>query len=421
MYELTQLPGGFKVATAEMPHMQGVSMGIWVAAGSRFETSDLNGACHFIEHLLFKGTKTRSAREISEAVEGIGGHLNAFTSEETTCFHARVEHHHFEDVLEVLFDMLAHSRFAPGEIHKEREVIKEEIAMYQDEPQHHVQEVLNAAMWPGKALGRPITGTPKTLDAIDRKMLLEFLASHYGRNRLVLSVAGRVTHRQVLRAAGRLAKDLPTSPGFAYEPAAASDAPAPAFHLVSRDTEQTQLALGMRTCSRHDPDRYALRILTTLLGENMSSRLFQVLREDKGLVYSVYAAPSFFGDVGDLVVSAGLDPSNTERVLRLILQELRRLTREMVGNDDLDRAKDYIIGQIDLSRDSTESQMNWLGEQMTGYGRVTSPSAIKRKLCQVSREEIRETARRYFTSHNRTLAMVSPVKRVPGVGKLLGL
>ena len=168
MYQVTQLKNGLTVATAEMPHMMSVSVGLWVGVGSRYEPDQLNGVCHFIEHLLFKGTKQRSAREISQAVEGIGGYLNAFTSEETTCFHARACHDRFEELLDVLLDMLLDSRFDPVEISKEREVIKEEMAMYLDEPQHHVQELLNAALWPEQPLGRPITGTEKTLDAMAR-------------------------------------------------------------------------------------------------------------------------------------------------------------------------------------------------------------------------------------------------------------
>src|SRR5262245_14138311 len=183
-----------------MPHMASVSLGIWIGAGSRYEPGQFNGVCHFIEHLLFKGTRKRSAKEISQAVEGVGGYLNAFTSEETTCFHARACSDRFEDLLDVLIDMLLNSRFAPADITKEREVIKEEIAMYLDEPQHHVQELLNATLWPGQPLGRPITGTPETLDAMWRRHLVGFLRAHYNAGNTVIAAAGNVRHRQVLRA-----------------------------------------------------------------------------------------------------------------------------------------------------------------------------------------------------------------------------
>src|SRR6266481_6280589 len=179
MYAVTQLKNGLRVATAEMPHMLSVSVGIWVGAGSRYENEPQNGVCHFIEHLLFKGTYRRSAREISQAVEGIGGYLNAFTSEEATCFHARACHERFDDLLDVLMDMLHNSKFSPTEIAKERQVIKEEIAMYLDEPHHLVQELLNTTIWPDQPLGRPITGTNETLDGLDRNKLLAYLRSNY--------------------------------------------------------------------------------------------------------------------------------------------------------------------------------------------------------------------------------------------------
>src|SRR5438477_10685968 len=179
MYRVTHLENGLTIATAEMPHMMSVSLGLWIGVGSRYEPPELNGVCHFIEHLLFKGTKRRSAKEISQAVEGIGGYLNAFTSEETTCFHARAGHDRFDELLDVLMDMFLDSRFAPADIEKEREVIKEEIAMYLDQPQHQVQELLNATLWPEHPLGRPITGSAKTLDALDRPKLLAYLRDHY--------------------------------------------------------------------------------------------------------------------------------------------------------------------------------------------------------------------------------------------------
>jgi predicted Zn-dependent peptidase len=263
------------IATAEMPHMTSVSVGLWIGVGSRYEPAEMNGVCHFIEHLLFKGTKKRTAKEISEAVEGIGGYLNAFTSEEATCFHARACHDRFEELLDVLMDMLHHSKFASAEIAKERQVIKEEIAMYLDEPQHLVQELLNATIWPGQALGRPITGTNETLDGLDRGKLLGYLRGNYVAGRTVLVATGKVKHQQVVKAARRYLRHFQNGP--AAKSAAAKDGQsAPRLKLFTKNTEQTQLALGIRTCSRHDERRYALRLLNTILGENMSSRLLQL-------------------------------------------------------------------------------------------------------------------------------------------------
>jgi predicted Zn-dependent peptidase len=418
MYCVTQLKNGLTVATAEMPHMLSVSLGVWVGVGSRYEPPQLNGVCHFIEHLLFKGTKKRSAKEISQAVEGIGGYLNAFTSEETTCFHARACHDRFDELLDVLLDMLLASTFDPVEIGKEREVIKEEMAMYLDEPQHHVQELLNATLWPDQPLGRPITGTEQTLDAMTRAHLVGYLRDNYVPANTLIVAAGRLKHRQVVRAVARYAPRFRTSAGPGFTPARIEQR-SPNIHLFTKKTEQTQIALGIRTCSRHDERRYALRLLNAILGENMSSRLFQVVREDHGLAYSIYSTPSFFGDAGDLVISAGLDTDNLPKALELIVRELRRIREAAPSAAELRRARDYIIGQIDLSLESTDNQMNWLGEQLLGYGRIFQPGEVKRRLREVTAGEIRAVAHDFLRPERLNLALVSPLKTTSRLAKLL--
>jgi predicted Zn-dependent peptidase len=420
MYQVTELNNGVRVATAEMPHMLSVSVGIWVGVGSRYEAASENGACHFIEHLLFKGTRQRSAKEISQAVEGIGGYLNAFTSEEMTCFHARAGYDHFPKLLDVLMDMLLDSRFAPDEIAKEREVIKEEMAMYLDEPQHQVQELLNATLWPDQPLGRPITGTPKTLDALSRAHLLSYLCAHYTGSATAVVVAGKIKHGQAVRAVQRYTSRFSNAERPACVPLQ-DDQRTPRLRLFTKRTEQTQLALGIRTCSRHDQRRYALRLLNTILGENMSSRLFQIVREDRGLAYSIYSTPSFFSDTGDLVISAGLDTDNLTKVLWLVLRELRRLTESRATRAELRRAQDYVLGQIDLGQESTDNQMNWLGEQLLGYGRIYSPAEIKRRLAKVTAEEIHAVARGFFRPERLSLALVSPMKSDRSVRRILKL
>ena len=402
-----------------MPHMSSVSVGIWVGVGSRYETPRLNGVCHFIEHLLFKGTRKRTAKEISQAVEGVGGYLNAFTSEELTCFHARAGHKRFPELLEVLVDMFLNSRFAPGEIAKEREVIKEEMAMYMDEPQHQVQELLNATLWPGHPLGRPITGTNKSLDGIRRHELVTYLRHNYVPARTLIVAAGNVTHRAVLRALGPAVRRFRGGKLLGYVPASEVQEQ-PRLKLFTKKTEQTQLALGIRTCSRHDDRRHAVRLLNTILGENMSSRLFQVVREDRGLAYSIYSTPSFFDDTGDLVVSAGLETGNLPKALRLILGELKRFTQQAPSVTELRQARDYVFGQIDLAQESTESQMNWVGEQLLGYGRVMTASQVKRRLSRVTPSELRAAAVQFFRPDRLNLALVSSLSRPQPLQQLLG-
>ena len=409
MYQVSQLENGLRVATAEMPHMASVSLGVWVGVGSRYEPAEMNGACHFIEHLLFKGTKKRTARQVSEAVEGVGGYLNAFTSEEATCFHARASHEKLAELLDVLLDMLLNSTFAPVEIEKEREVIKEEIAMYLDQPHHHVQEVLNSLLWPGQPLGKPITGTGKTLDSLSRAKLLSYLKHHYVAGNTLIVAAGKLTHAKLLRTLrGYLSKFAAAlRPQF---PPANNKQASPVIRLVRRKTEQTHIALGFRSCSRHDPRRYALRLLNTILGENMSSRLFQIIREDRGLAYSIYTSPSFFADTGDFVISAGLDTDNLEKTFKLIARELRRISRTAPSVPEVKRAQEYLVGQIDLGSESTDNQMNNLGEQLLGYGKVMRPAEIKRRLLQTTPGQIQAAASDFFRPDRLNLALVSPLK-----------
>jgi len=342
-------------------------------------------------------------------VEGLGGYLNAFTSEEATCFHARVAHQHFEAVLDVLMDMMLDSQFAAAEIRKEREVIKEEMAMYLDEPQHQVQELLNATVWPGHPLGRPITGTEQTLNAMGRRDLLAFLRENYVSARILVVVAGRIEHSQARKAVTQYAARFPTAALSSFE-SALSRQQQPQVTLFTKKTEQTQLALGIRTCSRHDERRFAVRLLNTILGENMSSRLFQVIREDRGLAYSIYSTPSFFADTGDLVISAGCDTEKLETTLRLICRELLLLKNKRTSAAEMTRARDYLIGQIELGQESTETQMNWVGEQLLAYGNVLPPDEVKARLQKVTAEQVRNAAAEFCAPARLNLAVVSPLK-----------
>ena len=418
MYQVTRLENGLTVATAEMPHMASVSVGIWVGVGGRCEEEAVSGISHFIEHLLFKGTRRRSAREISQAVEGIGGYLNAYTSEEHTCFYARARHDRFDDLLDVLADMFLHSTFDPAEITKEREVIKEELAMYLDQPQQYVQELLNATLWPGQPLGRSITGTEKTLDAISRRRLLDFQRKNYNAPATLIAAAGRLTHRQAVQAARRYAGEFHGGARCGFPPATAAQT-RPAVRLCRKKTEQTQIAFGVRGCSRHHRSRFALRVLNAVLGENMSSRLFQTVREDRGLAYSIYSAHSYFDDTGDLVISAGLDLANLEKTLGIILRELKRLREEPVPAAELRRARDYLVGQLDLSLESTENQMMWVGEQWLGYGKIIRPESVKQRWNEVGTAEVRAAAREFIRPDQFNLALVSPLKSARRLEKKL--
>jgi len=418
MYQITRLENGLTIATAEMPHMASVSLGLWVGVGGRYESAETSGVSHFIEHLLFKGTKKRSAKEISQTVEGIGGYLNAFTSEENTCFYSKARHDCFDELLDVLADMFLNSAFDPIEINKERDVIKEELAMYLDQPQQQVQELLNETMWPNQPLGRSITGTEKTLDAIQREQIVGFQEKNYVAPGTLVAAAGRLKHQQVVKAVSRYAKKFIAGKRPQFSPAQ-NDQTNSRLRLHTKKTEQTQIALGIRTCSRHDERRFALRLLNTILGENMSSRLFQTVREDHGLAYSIYSANSFFDDTGDLVISAGLDTGNLEKTLKLISRELKQLREKIVSATELRRARDYVIGQLDLSLENSENQMMWIGETLLGYGKIISPEHAKKKLSEVKAGELRAAAREFFRPERMNLALVSPLKTNKNLGKAL--
>jgi predicted Zn-dependent peptidase len=419
MYQVTRLENGVTVATAEMPHSPSVSLGIWVGVGGRYEPAPWSGVSHFIEHLLFKGTRRRSARDISQAVEGVGGYLNAFTSEEHTCFYAKARHDQFGRLLDVLTDMFLHSTFDPLEIDKEREVIKEELAMYMDQPQQYVQELLNETMWPDQPLGRSITGTKKTLDSLGRAQLLHYQKQNYVAPAALLAAGGRIKHREVVAAAAKYTRKFARGARPCCAPAVSAQT-RPVLRLLSKKTEQTQIALGLRACSRHDERRFAVRLLNTVLGENMSSRLFQSVREEHGLAYSIYSAGSFFDDAGDLVIAAGLDTDNTETALKLILREMKQLTTQLAPAAELRRARDYLVGQLDLSLENSENQMMWAGEQWLGYGKIVHPDDFKKRLGEVTAGQVRAAARDFFRPDRFNLALISPLKSAARLEKLLG-
>lgn len=381
--------GGLPVVVSEMTQVESVCVGLWFPVGSRHEGARLSGALHFIEHLFFKGTRKRSARQISEAVEGVGGYLNAFTSEEMTCYHAAAPASRIGLLFDVLLDMVEDSLFAPEEVERERGVILEEIKMYDDQPGQLVQERLNALLWPGTSLGRPITGTRASVARLSRGDLLRCRERYCAPSRMTVTVAGRTTLAEVLallgkrkgagaRATGRFA--LP--PSALFRPAKTEGVRVSA---LQKGIEQTHLALGFRGGSRHDPARYAAKLLSVILGENMSSRLFQRIRERHGLAYSIASQIAYFHDTGSFSVQAGVENDKTARAIRLILQTFAEATAKPPSAAELRRAKDYVVGQTYMGLESTSNQMMWAGEGMIGYGAVLSPREIEARIAAVTR------------------------------------
>jgi predicted Zn-dependent peptidase len=417
-YQSTVLPGGLRVVTARMPAAASVSVGIWIGTGGRHESARLNGAAHFIEHMLFKGTRRRTAARISQDVEGIGGYLNAFTDEEHTCFYSRARADRMPELVDVLLDMFLESTFAPGDLRRERDVILEEQAMYLDQPSEHVHDLLNAAQFPGHALGRPVIGTDGSVKGLRRADLVGFMHDHYVAGATVIAAAGAVDHAALVRLVARRACDFRAGPRRSPDPCP-SAVGGPTVRLHSKATEQTHLALGVRTVSRHDPRRFPLRLLNVILGENMSSRLSQVVREDRGLAYTIHSSATAWEDCGDLVISAGVDDSKLEEALGLIVRELHRMTLRPPAREELARARDYVLGQFDLNLEGTEQKMMWLGEQWIGYGRLTPPARLKQRLTDVTAAEVGAVAREFLKPSGYTLALVSPRRSDRGLERIL--
>jgi len=408
-YKVTRLPNGANVATVQMPHMRSVSVGVWTGVGGRHEHEKETGVSHFLEHLLFKGTKRRNAKQITAAVEGVGGYLNAFTTEDHTCYYAKAGAPHFARLCDVLGDMYGGSTFPAAEIEREREVIREEIMMYRDQPAQHVQELLTATLWKKHPLGRPLTGTVETVSHLKRPRITAFHREHYCGANTVVTVAGRFSHAEVLAEVSPWLSRLPRGrrPRFVRSPRVPGR---PSVSLHTHDTEQTHLAMGFRAWGRSDERRFALKLLSVILGENMSSRLFQKLRERLGYCYSVTSGMVTLEDTGALHIAAGLDPAKLERAVRLIMRELDALSSRGPTRAELKMAQDYTIGQTLMGLESTSNQIMWMGESLLGFGKVLCPAEIERSILAVTPADVQSVARACVQRGRLGIAVVGPLK-----------
>ena len=415
--EISTLPNGLRVATQAMPASETVAVGIWCAVGGRHESPRIGGISHFLEHLLFKGTKKRSARRISEEVEGVGGDLNAYTAEERTCYYAAASSDHLGRVTEVLADMYSNSRLDRQEVERERGVIVEEIEMIRDESAQHVQELLTAQTWHGNSLSQPITGTKKSLAAITRQDLVNHLRANYHAGRSIVTAAGAVEHGEFVKLVAQHLGKLPAGSSRA-KVRLPSRQGSPRLIIESRDNQQTQIALSFRGVGAHDPKRYAVNLLHVLLGGNMSSRLFQELRERRGLCYSISTALSTHSDCGAFEIALGLDGKNVAKALKLILAECRRISEKGPSVAELRRARDYSIGTSRMALERAATQNYRLGTSLLTYGKVVTPESVYDRLAKVTSAEIQSTARKIFQNRTLCLAMVG---QGPGKDELMEL
>jgi predicted Zn-dependent peptidase len=362
------LPNGLTLLTEAMPHVRSVAIGVWLKRGSRHETPAETGISHFIEHMVFKGTRTRSAEEIASQVDSIGGHMDAFTAKEYASFHLKVLDEHLPLAVEILGDIVMNPLFDPIEMTKEKKVILEEIKMVEDTPDDLVMELFTQAFWPNHPLGRPILGTRKSVLGFGREKLRSFFKSVYRPTNIVLSAAGHLDHKPTAALVKRHFGGLGDR---SREPA--TRPPRPASRIVTRskkELEQVHLCIGTPAYHQSHGDRYGTYILNTVLGGSMSSRLFQNVRERRGLVYSISSGVTSYSDAGSLTVYAGTSLDSVGEVVRLTVEELKRLKGEPIPADELRRAKDHLKGSLMLSLENTGSRMSYLARQEIYFGRT---------------------------------------------------
>lgn len=404
-YKKTVLPNGLRVITEEIPHVRSVSVGFWIGVGSRHETESLAGVSHFIEHLLFKGTETRSARQIAEAIDAIGGHLNAFTSKECTCFYARVLDDHFPMAVDVLADMLLHSRLDAGDVEKEKNVVVEEIMMYEDTPEELVHDIFSLALWPGHPLGRAVQGTVRSVRGLGHPEIIDYFHRHYVPENMVVAAAGNIPHERVVEEALSRFGGLAGTGGF-KPPVPPQSAQGTVYR--EKEIEQVHLCLGAEGIPLGDARIYSLHLLSNILGGGTSSRLFQEIREERGLAYSVYAFHNSYQDSGLAGIYLATSPASASAALSLARAEIARIKEEGVGKEELQRNKDQMKTSVVLGLESTSSRMTHLGKSELVLGRVLTPDEIIERIERVIPEDVCEIARQVWVEERVGMAAVGP-------------
>ncbi|HET8716589.1 MAG TPA: pitrilysin family protein [Nocardioidaceae bacterium] len=410
----TVLPGGLRVVTEAMPGVRSATIGVWVGTGSRDESAGLSGASHFLEHLLFKGTQDRSAMDISVELDTVGGEFNAFTAKEYTCFHARVLDQDLPLAVDVLGDMVTSSRLSGQDVEAEREVILDEIAMHDDDPDDVVTNVYAAAAWGDGPLGRPIAGTEESIRALTRAQIMRFYRSRYRPENMVVAVAGNVDHAAVVRLvrtafarnrflADRSVRPLPVRRADRVKRAGSGQV------VVSRPFEQVNILLGVNGLVRTDERRYVLGVLNAALGGGPSSRLFQEVRERRGLAYGVYSFAAHYADAGMVGVAVGCLPSRVDDVLAVVRAELRRVAEEGISTEELERGKGQLRGGLVLGLEDSGSRMSRIAKAELLYDELPGIDEVIRRVDAVTVEDVHVLAKELF-AQPETLAMVGPLE-----------
>ena len=418
MYQRSVLDNQLRVLTSTMDHTQSVSMVICVGAGSRYESNELAGVSHFIEHLPFKGTENwPTAREVSEAIEGVGGVMNASTDREMTVFWCKVALPHYKTAFAVLVDMVLNSILDPEEVEKEREVIQEELRMTYDQPSYRVDLLIDEAMWPDQAMGRDVGGTLETVADIQQKDIREYMRQQYNPANTVVAVAGNVTHDEVVDMLAETTKDWKPKESLDWEPAT-DHVDGRLVKVDRRRSDQTHICLGVPGMSLSHPDRYSFNLMNTILGDGMSSRLFQNLREERGLAYDVHSSTSNFRDTGSLVVYCGVEPSKTNEAVEAIVQEFRGM-HETPSEQELNKAREYTKGRLLLRMEDTRAVASWLGAQELLQDSVRTPDEVVELLDAVQPPDISRVANEFLDDNKMRLAVVGPRGGIKALTEML--
>jgi len=404
MHRKEVLPNGLTILTEEMPTLRSVSLGVWLKQGSRHETPEENGISHFIEHLLFKGTQRRSAADIARTIDAIGGQCDAFTSKEYTCFYARVLDEHLPLALDLLSDIVLNPRFQPEQIEKERKVIFEEIKMVEDSPDELVYDLFTETFWKNHPLGRPIQGTVDSVAALGHDVLMKFFRDSYIPANVVIAAAGHLDQKTFTQAARDAFAGMP-SQGVKRE-VKPPEASAGLILKEKKDLEQLHLCLGVQAYPQAHEHRYAGYVMNTLLGGTMSSRLFQRIREERGLAYSVFSSVSSFADTGYLMVYAATRPGGGQEVLDQVCAELRRLKEVPIAESELKAARDHLKGSMMLSLESSSSRMSNLARQEIYFNRHFSLDEVIAGVDRVTTTDVQDLARGLLDSSQCTVAVL---------------
>lgn len=406
MYKKIDFDNGLTLVTNHMPNMESMAMGIWIKAGSRNENEKNSGISHFLEHMLFKGTLSRTCKKLKEDIEGRGGSLNGFTAEELSCFLAKVSYKHASVALEVLSDMILNAAIDHKEVERERGVIVEEIRMYQDLPNHRVHDILSEIMWPGNPLGFPVTGTIDSVKAISRKDIVMYRDLSYVPENIVIVLCGNVDQKDVeLKIknifASRIVKTK-TNPVENF----CTNQSGPRIKVLRKDTEQAHLSMGLHSFGRNHRDKYALGLLHVILGANMSSRLFENIREKKGLAYEIGTEVRRYSETGAFVVHVGTEHKKVKKAISCILEELKEVKENYVRTGELKRAKEFFKVQLLMALEDTLEHMLWLGDHVTSLDKLPNREEIVKKVEAVTQDDIRRVSRDIFNGSGLNVALI---------------